>query len=132
VADRQELRALLAGLRPQLDPEPYVYALGPAPAGTLVFARIAEDEGETLVLTRAEADAAGLAVRWEAARITLRVHSDLEAVGLTAVVSSRLAAHGISCNAVAGYFHDHLFVPWDRGGQARDVLTEVSREAADT
>jgi uncharacterized protein len=132
VADRQELHALLVGLRPQLDPEPYVYAQGPAPAGTLVFARIAEDEGETLVLTRAEADAAGLAVRWEAARITLRVHSDLEAVGLTAVVSSRLAAHGISCNAVAGYHHDHLFVPWDRGEQARDVLAEVSREAADT
>jgi uncharacterized protein len=131
VADRQELHALLVGLRPQLDPEPYVYAQGPAPAGTLVFTRVAEDEGETLVLTRAEADAAGLDARWEAARITLRVHSDLAAVGLTAVVSSRLAALGISCNVIAGFFHDHLFVPWNRGQQARDVLAEMSREAAE-
>jgi uncharacterized protein len=131
VADRRMLHALLAGMRPQLDPEPYVYALGPAPAGTLVFARVAEDEGETLVLTRAEADAAGLAARWQGARITLQVHSALAAVGLTAVVSSRLAAHGISCNVVAGFFHDHLFVPDDRSAEALTVLEEIVREAAE-
>jgi uncharacterized protein len=131
VSDRHELARLLAELRPELDPEPFVYALGPAPAGTLVFARVAEDEGETLVLTRAEAAAAGLTARWQAARITLRVHSDLAAVGLTAVVSSRLAAHGISCNVVAGFFHDHLFVPVDRGAEALTVLEEIVREAAE-
>jgi len=46
--------------------------------------------------------------------ITLMVHSALDSVGLTAAVTRQLADEGISCNVVAGYFHDHLFVPADR------------------
>ena len=130
MADRQELGRLLAGLRPTMHPEPYVYALGPAPAGTHVFATIAEDEGLTLVLTRDEAQAAGLRAEWSAARITLQVDSRLTDVGLTAAVSSRLAAAGIPCNIVAGLAHDHLFVPEDRGSQAMDLLRHLVREAS--
>jgi uncharacterized protein len=129
VADRHELDRLLAGLRPDLSAEPYVYAVGPAPAGTAVFASVEEDEGITLVLTRDEADAAGLRPEWAAARITLRVDSTLTDVGLTATVSSRLAARGIPCNIVAGLAHDHLFVPEDRGAEALDLLQELVREA---
>ena len=128
--DRHELDRLLIGLRPTLAPEPYVYALGPAPAGTLVFATIAEDEGLTLVLTRDEAQAAGLPPVWEAGRITLRVDSSLTDVGLTATVSSRLASHGISCNVIAGFFHDHLMVPWDRADEALGLLQQLVREAS--
>src|SRR5690348_14835311 len=87
VPESQDLTRLLAGLRPQLFPEPYVYALGPVPAGTQVFATIAEDEGTTVVLTQDEARAAGLRPEWVAARITLRVDSQLEDVGLTAAFS---------------------------------------------
>jgi hypothetical protein len=130
MADRRELGRLLAGLRPTLHPEPYVYALGPAPAGTLVFATVAEDEGQTLVLTRSEAAAAGLRPEWTAARITLQVDSQLTDVELTATVSSRLAAHGISCNVVAGFFHDHLFVPQERCGEALELLQQLVREAS--
>ncbi|MGY1683692.1 ACT domain-containing protein [Geodermatophilus sp. SYSU D01176] len=130
MVEGQELTRLLAGLRPELTPEPYVYALGPAPAGTLAFATVAEDEGVTLVLTRDEADAAALPARWTAARITLRVPSELSAVGLTAAVSARLAAAGISCNVVAGLSHDHLFVPWDRRDEALAELQQLAREAS--
>jgi hypothetical protein len=28
----------------------------------------------------------------------------------------------MSCNVVAGYFHDHLFVPYDRGQEALALL----------
>jgi hypothetical protein len=129
MADRHELDRLVIGLQPELDAEAYVYALGRAPAGTQVFATIAEDEGLTLVLTRDEADAAGLRPEWLAARITLRVDSRLTDVGLTATVSSRLAAQGISCNVIAGFFHDHLMVPWDRGHDALAVLEQLVREA---
>jgi uncharacterized protein len=130
VADRHDLERLLAGLRPELAAESYVYALGPAPAGTRVFATVAEDEGLTLVLTRDEADAAGLRPEWAAARITLQVNSQLQDVGLTATVSSRLAARGISCNIVAGFFHDHLFVPEDRATDALQLLRQLAQEAS--
>ena len=88
-----------------------------------------EDEGITLVLTRDEADAAGLRPEWAAARITLRVDSTVTDVGLTAAVSSRLAARGIACNIVAGLAHDHLFVPEDRGAEAFELLQQLAREA---
>jgi hypothetical protein len=129
VPESQDLTRLLAGLRPQLSPEPYVYALGPAPAGTQVFATVAEDEGTTVVLTRDEAQAAGLRAEWTAARITLRVDSTLADVGLTAAFSARLAEHGISCNVVAGLAHDHLFVPEDRGQEALELLQQLAAEA---
>ena len=128
--DRHELDRLLAGLRPQLAAERYVYAVGPVPAGTLVFATVAEDEGLTVVLTRDEADAAGLRPQWLAGRITLLVNSTLADVGLTATVSSRLAARGISCNVIAGLAHDHLFVPEDRAAEALELLRQLAREAA--
>jgi len=130
VADARDLHRLLAGLRPELSPEPYVYALGPAPAGTAVFATIAEDEGVTVVLPRDEAAAAGLRPEWMAARITLRVDSTLTDVGLTAAVSSRLAARGIACNIVAGLAHDHLFVPEDRADEAFRLLQQLTAEAS--
>ena len=130
MADARDLHRLLAGLRPELSPEPYVYALGPAPAGTAVFATIAEDEGVTVVLPRDEAAAAGLRPEWMAARITLRVDSTLTDVGLTAAVSSRLAARGIACNIVAGLAHDHLFVPEDRADEAFRLLQQLTAEAS--
>ena len=58
--------------------------------------------------------------------VTLRVHSSLAAVGLTAAVATALTGVGISCNVVAGYFHDHLFVPVDRGQEAVEVLSSLA------
>ena len=55
------------------------------------FATVDEDEGLTLVVPRADADRLGLAYDYVAARITLRVHSDPAAVGMTAAFSRVLA-----------------------------------------
>ena len=60
------------------------------------------------------------APRW--AMITLNVHSDLNAVGFLAVITKRLAEAGISVNAVSAYYHDHLFIPWDRKDEAMKIL----------
>jgi hypothetical protein len=62
--------------------------------------------------------------------VTLQVHSSLDAVGLTAAVAQELADHGISCNVVAGSFHDHLFVPYDRGDEVVGLLTALASRSS--
>ncbi|WOP19455.1 ACT domain-containing protein [Raineyella sp. LH-20] len=118
-----DLGQLLATLTPRLSAAPVVYTVVDAlPDGCRVFATVRETEGLTLVLDRQEADRLGLSYDHVAALITLQVHSALEAVGLTAAVSTALAAHGISCNVIAGAYHDHLLVPWERRTEALTVL----------
>jgi uncharacterized protein len=113
-------------LRPSMSLEPYVFATAAAPPpGVVMFAAIIEDEGLTLVLTKADADRSGLEYSYLAARITLGVESELDEVGLTAAVSRVLADAGISCNVIAGAVHDHLFVPWWRGEQAVELLRRM-------
>lgn len=112
----RDLSRLLEALDPKLHPERYSFS--PASLPTLSdnqFALVREDEGLTLV----QPDPAG-----EWARISLGAHSSLEAVGLTAVLSSRLAERGIGANIVAGLYHDHLFVPWARREDALAALTK--------
>ena len=74
----------------------------------------------------------GLPVVFTAAWITLTVHSDLSAVGLTAAFSQALARAGISCNVVAGVCHDHLFVPVGQAQDALDALRALARSAGDS
>jgi ribosomal protein S18 acetylase RimI-like enzyme len=118
--------AVKRDLAPELYPEPYVYVtVTGAPPQAGMFAAIMEDEGLTLVLTKADADQAGLQYSYLAARITLRVNSTLDEVGLTATVSRVLADAGISCNVIAGSAHDHLFVDWASGQLALDLLRQL-------
>ncbi|EKD51400.1 MAG: hypothetical protein ACD_62C00265G0006 [uncultured bacterium] len=58
--------------------------------------------------------------------ITLTVHSGLDAVGFLARISTALAEAGISLNAVSAFYHDHLFVPVDRAGEAMVALERLS------
>jgi PhnB protein len=114
-----------------LHPERYVFATtGTSHDGLHPVVTVLEDEGVTLVLEQGEADRHGLGYQYVAAMITLRVRSALDEVGLTAAVATALTEHGISCNVVAGHFHDHLFVPPDRGEEAVDVLTSLTPERA--
>jgi hypothetical protein len=45
---------------------------------------------------------------------------------LTAAVAGALAERGIACNVVAGFHHDHLFVPWGRRDEALVLLQRLS------
>lgn len=87
---------------------------------------VQEREGLTLVVPKAKADAHHLAYASAFRRITLNVHSSLDAVGLTAAFSRQLTAHGISANVVAGYFHDHIFVPVELAEQALTAIHELT------
>jgi hypothetical protein len=87
-----------------------------------------ESEGISVIVPIEIAQRSGLSIGFEAEWITLEVHSDLSAVGLTAAVSGALAQAGISCNVVAGYHHDHLFVPAGRGQEAVNLLLELQSQ----
>jgi hypothetical protein len=114
---------MLAGMAPALDARAWFFVLieGEPPADA--FAVIREEEGTTAIV-------AGERAGMPFARITLTVHSALEGVGLTAAVSGALAEAGIACNVVAGYHHDHLFVPWDRREEALVLLQRLSQHSA--
>ncbi len=90
-------------------------------------ATVRDDDGLSVVLRREQADRLGIGYDYVAAWITLRVHSALDAVGLTAAISTALASAGLSCNVIAGYHHDHLLVPADRAPEAIAVLSDLSR-----
>ena len=114
-----DLQRMLAGLAPAVDARRFSFVL--ATGVTLdsnAFALIREDEATTLV----RVDPNG-----EWARITLKIHSSLSSVGLTAAVAKSLADRGIPANVIAATFHDHLFVPWDRRDEALGALHALSR-----
>jgi uncharacterized protein len=86
-----------------------------------------EAEGVTIILSKTIADQFKLPYSFVSAWITLRVHSSLESVGLTAAFSNALAAAGISCNVVAACFHDHIFVDVKDAQKAMAVLEYISK-----
>lgn len=123
----------LAVLVREMDPvvRPGVFAVATvdgyaALAGVAPEAAVHEDEGLTVVLPLETAHALQLDVVFEAAWITLRIHSALDAVGLTAAFSAALAEAGVSCNVLAGRFHDHLLVPVDRRDEALAALRALA------
>ena len=106
-----DLAELLRTMEPVLFAEPYGFAVWGGPLPFAAFATVAEAEGLTVVAPLAAMQAAGMAsAPW--ARISLTVHSDLAAVGLTAAFARALGDAGISANVIAGYYHDHIFVSW--------------------
>lgn len=112
-----------APLAPICDGEPYVFvSVSAVPAGIEPVAAVEEPEGTTLILRKADAERHRLPYAFVAARITLGLQSALDAVGLTAAISAALAKHAISCNVVAGYHHDHLFVPYEQAAKAISIL----------
>lgn len=125
-----DLKQLLTHMQPELNPGRYAFVALPDglaldPAQVVAFIR--EPEGLSVILTEQVALDFGLPIAFTAAWITLTVHSDLAAVGLTAAFSQALEQAGISCNVVAGVHHDHLFVPVEQAQMAVDALCALSR-----
>ena len=88
-----------------------------------------EAEGTTLILEQEQADAAGIDYAFPCRMITLDVHSSLEAVGFMARIATELAKAGMGVNPVAGFYHDHLFVPEGREQNAPEILAKLAAQS---
>ena len=119
------LQKLLNELNPVLNPGEFVFSvvekMDSLPSDDLIMT-FREKEGCTVILRKELADKLALKYDFVASWITLDVHSSLASVGLTARFSAVLAAAGISCNVVAGYYHDHIFVPVTEATRALQLL----------
>ena len=132
MSGESDLARLLASMSPELIDEDYVFCsfeqarYGDYPELQPVAA-IAEKEGLTLVIPKTRADENKLVYESVFRRITLNVHSSLDAVGLTAAFAEALTAKGISANVVAGYYHDHIFVQAKVAKSALETLRQLAR-----
>lgn len=129
MSGERDLTRLLAEARPVLDPATYAFVTKPGgalPDDPAVIGTFREAEGLTLIAERGWAEREGLPHIFPCRRITLAVHSSLEAVGLMAAIASALAEAGISANPVAGYFHDHIFVPEEKADRALSIIANLT------
>jgi len=130
-----DLSAILATLNPELVPGEFVFCSLPdsTPADALHLDPIGvftEREGLTVILRRRSAETNGIPFEVSLRQITLNVHSDLAAVGLTAAIATALSDRGISANVVAGFYHDHIFVPAPDAERAVQVLRTLQNDAS--
>jgi uncharacterized protein len=130
MAGERNLEALLRTLSARLVAGVHVFVTltdGAAPRGITPRMIFREEEGTTLVLLKSEAEALALPYEFPCRMITLDVHSSLEAVGFIAHIATELARQGMGVNPVSGFFHDHLFVPEGREGDAMRILERIAR-----
>ena len=119
----------LAALDAQIEGN-YVFATtDTVPPGLEPFAVIREKEGVTIVAKAAEAYQYGLGRPELFARITPTAVTALDSVGLTATITQTVASRGIPCNVIAGFHHDHFFVPADKAREVVAILAGLSKQA---
>lgn len=130
MSGEKDLALLLRYMQPILNEGEFVFCTVTNPAdihSDEIIMQFRETEGITLIIRKTSADALQLPYTFVAAWITLSVHSSLEAVGLTAAFSNALSQNNISCNVVAAYYHDHVFVDVKDTQKAMDILDSLSR-----
>jgi len=128
------LKALLAKMDPILQEDEYVFCsvssdkfskMRSPPIGSFH-----EAEGITIILKKDTAEKEELDYDFPSRMVTFNVHSSLNAVGFLAAITEKLAAHGISVNAISAYYHDHIFVPTERIEEVMRLLSELSNYSA--
>ncbi|KAF4338010.1 COG3602 family [Fusarium beomiforme] len=126
------LSKLLSTLTTTLQSTTYVFAtlteasnLPPLSEIQMIFK---EPEGITVIVSKDYAESHEIEHFFPCKMISLNVTSSLEAVGFMAVIATRLAAKGIGCNPVSGFYHDHIFVPLGREDESVEVLAQIAAE----
>ncbi len=128
-----DLKTLLGSMSATLVDGVYVFVTLPddaVPAQAKPRMMFREAKGTTLILLRDEATALGLSYEFPSRMITLNVHSALDAVGFIALIATELAKSGMGVNPVAGFYHDHLFIPDGREDDALAILRDIAKTNA--
>lgn len=127
---QNDLHKLVKGMTPKLNDGEFVFTTSDN-MGSLDLSEVVctfkEAEGLTLVINRKTADEYGLKYDFVASWITLQINSSLEAIGLTAVFSTELAKNNITCNVIAGFHHDHIFVSTKDSIRAVEILENLAK-----
>ena len=124
-----ELKSLLRNMQPVVVEGEYVFSsvqesqLDDLESPLMIFR---ENEGSTVIVTRAIAERNGFVFSSSWGLVSLSIHSDLEAVGFLAAITSYLAEAGISVNVVSAFYHDHLFVPYTCVDEVVALLSALS------
>ena len=129
MSGEKDLQQLLKSMKPEQNPGDYVFckteSLEQVNLNEIeMFFR--EKEAITVILKKKIAEKLNLEYSVVMSWITLTVHSSLEAVGLTAAFSKALSENGISCNVVAAFYHDHIFVAQKDAAKAMEILNAFS------
>lgn len=123
------LNELLKEMKPVHQAGDFVFCsiadLASVPLNSIIL-MFKEDEGYTIIAEKKLADDLGLHYSYVASWITLTVHSSLDAVGFTAAFSKALSENDISCNVIAAFYHDHIFVNKKDIDKAMSVLNALS------
>lgn len=130
MSGEKDLQKLLKEMKPVLNSGEYVFATVSSVdkiQRTDTLFEFKEAEGITIILEKNKADILQIPYQFISSWITLKIHSSLEAVGLTAAFSTALTKQNISCNVVAGFYHDHIFVDAKDAKKTIDVLTNLSK-----
>jgi len=129
----KDLDILLSNIEPVLDERNFVFCSFPTIDWKIMYELnpigiFHEKEGVTFILDTKNAVDKKIDYLSVYRLITLNVHSSLDAVGLTAAFSAKLAEKNISANVVAAYYHDHILVPEEKAEQALEAILELQKK----
>ncbi len=131
MSGEKDLSVLIQNMEPVLNTGEFVFCtvetLNGIPDMEKILFFFREHEAITIVLERTIADEWKMPYSYISSWITLTIHSSLEAIGLTAAFANALKKENISCNVVAAYFHDHIFIAKEDAEKAIEALIALKK-----